>query len=207
MQNRLVDNELFVDFDAVSSKYDSEGRYLSNNQVAFFSKSMCRAEDSSLLVVYHASQKDFDSFDSRRIGSGGGNIFGNGFYFCDSDFGLNIYGEHIREFYLNLKNPFIWNEDLDEQNIHNFINVLKYNNFNVSAELLKDIEEDVFKNDGGLDTVIEITCGTDFIQKYLINAGYDGIMNMSVGDYVAFYPEQIKLCSNKEPAMSANIAA
>ena len=53
----------------------------------------------------------------------------------------------------------------------------------------------------------EKTCGVDFAQKYFMRAGYDGIMNLDVGDYVAFDSNQIKLCSNKMPTASDDAAA
>ena len=82
----------------------------------------------------------------------------------------------------------------------------KANNFNISDELFRALKADIAA-DGGLDTIIEQTCGFDLAQKYFIRAGYDGIMNLEIGDYVAFKPEQIKLCTNKQPTISNNIAA
>lgn len=210
MPNTFIDNEIFTDFDDTSSKYDSNGRLLSKNQVDFFSASQCLDENNRLLVVYHASPSEFTSFDPTRIGTGGGSIYGKGFYFCDSDFGLDMYGKYIREFYLNLTNPFRWeviNEDADAfYNLDMFIEVLETNNFVVSEELRQQLEDDILE-DGGLDTVIEQTCGFDLANTYFVKAGYDGIMNFDIGDYVAFRPEQIKLCSNKTPSASADITA
>ena len=88
-----------------------------------------------------------------------------------------------------------------------FIEVLEKNNFVVSDELRSQLENDLLENDGGIDTIIEKTCGHDFVHTYLIKAGYDGIMNLDIGDYVAFEPEQIKLCSNRMPTASADVAA
>ena len=204
-------NDFFVDFDDASSSYDSEGRLLSNGQIEFFSESKCVNDDNNLLVVYHASPNDFTIFDASKIGSGGGSIYGKGFYFCDDSFGLDIYGKYIKEFYLNLKNPFRWEmceEDADYlYNLDMFIEVLEVNNFNVTDELREQLEEDLLELGGGIDTIIEKTCGVDFAQKYFIRAGYDGIMNLDIGDYVAFKPEQIKLCSNKMPSTAIDVAA
>lgn len=206
----LADNEFFVDFD-VSTSYDSEGRLLSSGQENFFKNSKCRDESGSLLVVYHASDNDFTTFDSKRIGTGGGAVYGNGFYFNDSSFGLDIYGKYIKEFYLNLKNPFRW-ELIEEEadctyNVDMFIEMLEQNNFKVSDKLRQELEDDIINNDGNIDTLIEKTCGPGFAHAYFKRAGYDGIMNFETGDHVAFEPEQIKLCSNKMPSASANIAA
>jgi hypothetical protein len=206
----LADNELFTDF-VVASSYDSEGRLLSAGQESFFKNSKCRDNNGSLLVVYHASNNDFTAFDSKRIGAGGGSIYGKGFYFNDGDFGLEIYGKYIKEYYLNLKNPFIW-EPMEEEadythNLDMFIEVLEYNNFEVPDELHQELKDDILNNDGNIDTLIEKTCGFGFAQAYFKRAGYDGIMNLETGDHVAFEPEQIKLCSNKSPSISANVAA
>jgi hypothetical protein len=202
---------IFTDFEDASSSYDSEGRMLTREQSRYFANSKCVTDSKNLLVVYHASHAEFDTFDTGRVGSGGGSIFGKGFYFCDDNFGLDIYGNHIREFYLNLKNPFRWEvqeEDADATyNLDMFIEVLEQNNFTVSDDLYEKLETSLLEEDGGLDTIIELTCGADSVQTYFIRAGYDGIMNLDVGDYVAFDPEQIKLCSNKTPNATANIAA
>lgn len=211
MPSALVDNEFFTDFEDPASMFDSDGRPLSKAQASFFMNSKCLAEDGSLLIVYHASPNKFASFDPKRIGSGGGSIYGKGFYFCDSDYDLNQYGKYINAYYLNLKNPFRWEaceEDADKTyNLDMFIEVLEKNNFVITEELFNQLEDDLLQNDGGLDTVIELTCGFDLVRKYLEKAGHDGIMNFESGDHVAFYPEQIKLCSNKAPAKTADVAA
>lgn len=206
-----LNNEFFMDFDDASSKYDSAGRLLSKDQVTFFNKSQCVNDANQLLVLYHASNTEFTVFDQQRIGTSGGTIYGKGFYFSDDDFNVEIYGKYIREFYLNLKNPFRW-EAIDEEadatyNLEMFVEVLETNNFVLPDGLLEELKNDLINNDGGLDTVIEKTCGPDFAATYFARAGYDGIMNLDIGDYVAFKPEQIKLCSNKMPKASMDAAA
>ena len=206
-----LQNEFFMDFDDASTKYDSEGRLLSKGQLSFFNKSQCVDDSHCLLVLYHASDSEFTSFDPNRIGSGGGSIYGKGFYFSDDSFNISIYGAYTREFYLNLKNPFRW-EAIDEEadidyNLEMFIEVLKANNFVIQDDLKKELKDDLINNDGGLDTLIEKTCGAGFATAYFMKAGYDGIMNLDIGDYVAFKPEQIKLCSNKMPSVTTDIAA
>jgi hypothetical protein len=206
-----LNNEFFTDFDDAYSKYDSEGRLLSKGQISFFSKSQCVDDNNCLLVLYHASNTEFTSFDPNRIGSGGGTIYGKGFYFSDDSFNVEIYGKYIKEFYLNLENPFRWeaiNEEADATyNLDMFIEVLVANDYMLPDGLLEELEDDLINNDGGLDTVIEKTCGFDFANTYFVRAGYDGIMNLEVGDYVAFEPSQIKLCSNKKPKNTAELAA
>jgi hypothetical protein len=211
MPTSLINNELFVDFDEPTNTYDSAGRPLSPNQESFFKSSKCLDENGDLLVVYHASPNDFTTFDTKRIGTGGGSIYGKGFYFCDHDFGLDIYGKYIKEYYLNLKNPFRW-EPVEEAadiyyNLDMFVEMLKSNNFEITEELQQQLTKDLLEDEGGLDTLISQTCGMDLAQKYFLKAGYDGIMNLEIGDYVAFNPAQIKLCANKAPTTAADIAA
>lgn len=205
-----MDNLDFFDDFNVGTSYDSDGRLLTTEQESFFANSKCLDSGNRLLVLYHASNSEFNTFDKKYIGSGGGKIFGDGFYFCDNNFGLEIYGKYTKEYYLNLKNPYRWEipeGDEDYYNVDTFIEMLEQNNFVVSDELRTRLETEILDNDGGLDTLIELTCGFDLAQKYFVRAGYDGIMNLEVGDYVAFKAEQIKLCSNKMPATSANVAA
>jgi hypothetical protein len=72
---------------------------------------------------------------------------------------------------------------------------------------MKQLALDVLKNDGGLDTMIEQTCGSEKIADFLKRCGFDGIVNYDVLDFVAFEPSQIKLSSNKNPTNSEILAA
>ncbi len=194
-------NDLFVEFSATSM--DSEGRALSKEQLEFFAGSKCVDESGRLLVVYHASNTDFDEFSPSKIGTGGGTIYGRGFYFNDSDFGLDIYGTYIKEYYLNLQKPFVWqmvNRVADaKRNINAFVQVLNANGYPITRELRKTLEDEIINQDGELDTVLELTCGEQEAQAYFKNAGFDGIMNLSTGDMVAFSPSQIKRCLDRTP--------
>jgi hypothetical protein len=210
MPSSLVDNDLFVDFDAPAD-YDSEGNPLTQEQASFFSNSKCVDEDGSLYKVYRAGSKNYDAFDKSRIGSGAGSIYGKGFYFgCDRE-SVKIYGDIVNEYYLNLKNPYRYEAvDYEEDALYNvdtFIEVLERNNFKVTPELRQQLEEDVLENDGGLDTLIELTCGVDKATDFFKACGFDGIMNLDILDFVAFEPNQIKLSSNKNPTNSERLAA
>ena len=210
MPKAFIDNDFFIDFDTPTD-FNSEGMSLSDAQIRFFSQSKCRDENNSLYLVYRAGNKNYDAFDKSRIGSGAGTIYGKGFYFsCDRD-SVKVYGSIIKEYYLNLKNPYIYeaiNEEKDAlYNVYTFIEVLKQNNFQVSPELRQKLEQDVLDNDGGLDTLIEMTCGANKADYFFKNCGFDGIMNLDTLDFVAFEPNQIKLSSNKNPTDSELLAA
>lgn len=197
-----MSTDFFVDFDSKTS--DSEGRPLSKEQLEFFAGSKCVDESGRLLVVYHASNADFDEFSLSKIGTGGGTIYGRGFYFNDSDFGLDIYGTYIKEYYLNLQKPFVWqmvnNKTDAKRNVAAFLQVLNANSYPITQELRKTLEDEIINQDGELDTVLELTCGEREAQAYFKGAGFDGIMNFSTGDMVAFNPTQIKRCLDRTPA-------
>lgn len=209
MPEALIDNEFFIDFDTASC--DSEGNLLSDSQVSFFNQSKCKDEDGSLYLVYRASNKEYDAFDKERIGTGAGSIYGKGFYFsCDRE-SVKIYGNLIKEYYLNIKNPYRYEEVNEEAdalyNIDTFIEILERNNFQVTSELRQELEQDVLENDGGLDTLIELTCGADRATHFFKACGFDGIMNLDTLDFVIFEPNQAKLNSNKNPTSSEFLAA
>lgn len=196
----LVDNELFEDFDTIDNS-------LTAAQKAFFKNSKCRHANGNLIKVYRADDTAFTIFDPSFINTNekGGIIFGKGFYFGSEYSDIEDYGEQIRTFYLNLKNPFIWKPFDAEKNVKAFIKVLRKNKFPVTSELYDRMIYDVEKDDGGLDTLIEMTCGENKAQDYFINAGFDGIINFEVEDFVAFYPNQIKLSTNENPTSSNDI--
>ena len=196
----LVDNELFEDFDTIDNS-------LTAAQKAFFKNSKCRYANGNLIKVYRADDTAFTIFDPSFINTNekGGIIFGKGFYFGSEYSDIEDYGEQIRTFYLNLNNPFIWKPFDAEKNVKAFIKVLRKNKFPVTSELYDRMIYDVEKDDGGLDTLIEMTCGENKAQDYFINAGFDGIINFEVEDFVAFYPNQIKLSTNENPTSSNDI--
>lgn len=210
MPTALVDNELFVDFDETAG-YDSEGNALSEAQVRFFSQSKCVDENGDLYLVYHADNTDYDAFDKSQIGTGAGSIFGKGFYFGSNAESVGIYGNNIKTYYLNLKRPFIYEAIEGKQaainNVKAFARVLKANNHFISVEQMKQLALDILKNDGGLDTMIEQTCGPEKITDFFKKCGFDGIVNYDVLDFVAFEPNQIKLSSNTNPTNSEVLAA
>lgn len=205
-----ADNEFFIDFEDDTGAIDSEGYELSSNQVDFFKNSKCRDDVGALYLLYRAANQDYDIFDLNKIGSGAGNIYGKGFYFSSDKFSVESYGSIIKEYYLNLKNPFIYypaDEDLDKfkTSLKTFLKVLKTNGYPVDRELANTLYHDA-RRDGGLDTIIEDTCGFDKVTDFFKKCNFDGIMNLEIGDFVAYYPEQIKLRANRKPKASANSA-
>ena len=88
-----------------------------------------------------------------------------------------------------------------------FIEMLEHNNFQVTPELRQKLEQDILENDGGLDTLIDLTCEADKATQFFKACGFDGIMDLDTLDFVIFEPNQAKLSSNKNPTSSELLAA
>jgi hypothetical protein len=206
-----LENEFFLDFEDVANASDSAGNTLSDLQYQFFKNSKCVDEYGDLYLVYRASNHDYDTFDPARMGTGAGSIFGKGIYFSADRDSVKIYGNNIKAYYLNLKNPFRYEEVNTEDdavlNVERFVRVLEQNNFFVTEDLWITLEEEILDNDGGLDTLIELTCGPEKATDFFKKCGFDGIMNLDVLDFVAYYPNQIKISANKAPTSAISTVA
>ncbi len=109
-------------------------------------------EKSNDLILYHGSNKSFNSFDDNKLGSGeGGNLFGKGFYLTDSEEIAKFYAkvvskkDHItgyKQTGIFGTNEPIYKTDADElsdKNIH-------INKFSVNGNIL-DVENYIIDND------------------------------------------------------------
>ena len=98
---------------SVSETTDSQGRELSPEQVEFFKESQIRDENGRLLEVYHGTYSDnFTVFDWKMTGNRDGGWFGRGFYFTFYEEEAKTYGPNVLNAYLNIKNPFVYDEEL-----------------------------------------------------------------------------------------------
>ena len=99
---------------------DSDGKQLSKEQQDYFKDSKIRDENGRLRVVYHGTNTgDFTVFNPDYIGmsSGDDGFFGMGFYFAYSKGEAAYYGaKRIIPAYLNLKNPFNFDRELQTYN-------------------------------------------------------------------------------------------
>ena len=128
-------------------------------------------ENGEPLVVYHTTDNEFNTFNER-------------FAFFSKE-PINAFGERIIKSFLNLKKPYTLSDADSWQNI----NISKKDEkWNELYDYLKEID-DVF--------VIEDVCNWAKLN------GYDGVIAKNIGetedasfvtdDYIAFYPNQIKL--------------
>ena len=125
---------------AGSIEYDSAGNELTPQQSSYFKNSVVRDNRGRLLVCYHATYSDFDTFDKSKVGSGSGGSFGSGFYFTIDNEKI------IRQCIKEKSNKPFWNfyksyNDHDIRSIKNkeiFKKILKQFNMEYLFELYKD---------------------------------------------------------------------
>lgn len=88
---------------------DNEGNTLSKEQIEFFKNSKVRDNSGKLLVCYHFTNNEFDTFKYSKNAKNGRLNFGKAFYFTDiaDDENVRGYGSIRKDCYLNLVNPLI----------------------------------------------------------------------------------------------------
>ena len=183
----------------LSNEYDSEGNQLTKEQAEFFKNSKVRDNQGRLLVCYHGTGEEFDSFSSDFFSGGG--LFGDGFYFTPRQELAKDYGKNIKKCYLNINNPFNyygWNDDdlfklLDAYGDYDKEKLEKIDyHFNYDLDLLDNILEPVL----GFEPY-------DSFKEKLEECGYDGLI--ADEEIVAYNSNQIKSVDNKQPTKSDNI--
>lgn len=167
---------------ASSVEYDSEGNELTPEQSAFFKDSKIRDSQGRLLVCYHGSPNQFDTF---RINydkySRSDKVAGA--YFHTSKLPTQYYseGKHTYKCYLNCKNPkIVHRPDEDDGDIIGYDSLI--------ALSTNPWERKVYNYE------------TDTVEVDHIDA--NGIIEI-----IAFHPNQIKSITNKYPTNNSNINA
>jgi len=117
------------------------------------------------IVVYHASNSDFNIFDLDKANQREQGWFGMGFYFGESEIQVQQYGKIIKPYFLKLLKPFQYAGSPREF----------ANQFDLEYSKNKDFAK--------------------IVRDKIISYGWDSvIIDSTYGtEYVAFYPEQIKL--------------
>lgn len=129
--------------------------------------------------VYHGTNKDFLTFDPKKINSieSSGDFVGEGFYFIDTPEKASNYAkqaikkfggeEVIKEVYLDIKKPLIINNKNDIKKLNNLF--------------------------GGEDARIELLLDNPkAVREKLESLGYDGLIDNLYGQRAVFSPSQIK---------------
>ena len=172
----------------LSNEYDSEGNQLTKAQAEFFKNSKVRDEQGRLLVCYHGSPRQFNTFDKRRISKREDRI--KGFYFSTrkrkgmlSDPYAYRYGGTMFKCYLNITNPFIEYRSLE---------------FDINQDNMTSSNDGIIALFGNYAMDKWYDYETDTIKTTELNKG-------DIIEIIAFEPNQIKSITNKEPSNSSNI--
>lgn len=181
----------------LSQEVDSEGNPLTKEQVEFFKNSKVRDSRGRLLVVYHGTDADFDTFKKEFMGTnprfkiqGGGYAGANkGFFFTNDKWYASHVGKNVKKCYLNITNPL---------NVKDF-------GWGSATSQLDRRKGDIYRwleegnNDGIVvtETDVELYKNPDDLNDDTI-IGFDTV-------FVVFNPNQIKSIDNKNPSNSNNI--
>ena len=202
---------------------------LTRAQEEYFKGSAIRGKDGQLMVCYHLTNAEFDTFDKDKIG-GHNAFYGKGFYFSTSDkydesFGEQFkgcFGQNQLECYIDMKNPLVIG-DIDIFEIEEIMEYMRDNHpkygqpdgpFEIAIsprEINEDSEElqltplhwnqEIFKLGAWADYKEQLT-------NYAKENGYDGIIQAPLGsgpvEIVVFEPNQIKSIDNLYPTKSDN---
>ena len=146
--------------------------------------SKIRDKSGKLVKVYHGSDSaDFYEFDKQRRGQTDSSMYGRGYYFAfDPDYSSD-FGDNIREFYLDIKNPFYIDINAPAKVIADFL-------------ISKGVEVD-FDYRNMICHFFAKNFGSQKFADTLVDLGFDGvIVRTDEGDYwetVAFHRNQMKL--------------
>ncbi len=149
-----------------------------------FKDSKIRDKGGKLVKVYHGTEaEDFYEFDKARRGQTDSSMYGRGYYFTfDPDYSSD-FGDNIREFYLDIKNPFYIDINAPAKVIADFL-------------ISKGVEVD-FDYRNMICHFFAKNFGSQKFTDTLVSLGYDGVIaRTDEGEYfeaVAFHRNQMKL--------------
>ena len=134
-------------------------------------------ENGEPRVVYHGTHGDFTVFDRAMIGFATDyGLWGRGFYFANMD--NTPYGNKKMALFLNIRNPFIFNDYKSAEEIGDYL----------------DVWEGNFREDSRWGIFRPNEIGAAMIASGVKEKGHDGIMVAmdKWTEYIAFEPNQIK---------------
>ena len=185
-------------WDVRFSEKDSEGNTLSEGQIEFFRDSKVRDNKGRLAPVYHGTTINFNVFKKGDVGYHFGT---KGAARGRAGYGKNVI---IKEVYLNITNPIVFDEDLGSWDADYRLTRELYERGILSVE---EAEHILFTDDKLYKRSTERA--NELLAKVLKSKGYDGIKYQNTHEtkkattsYIAFSPEQIKLTSNTNPTDS-----
>ena len=134
-------------------------------------------ENGEPRVVYHGTYGDFTVFDKAKIGSATDyGLWGRGFYFTNME--NTPYGNKKLALFLNIRNPFIFNDYKSAEEIGDYLNIWDGN----------------FHEDDRFGIFRPYATGAAQIADSAQERGHDGLIAVlgKWTEYIAFEPNQIK---------------
>ena len=207
-------SKVFKENGVQNSDRDSSGNTLTKEQVEYFKDSKVRDENGNLLVMYRGdSNNEFTVFDRKK--SKYSNLYGRGFYFTSSKAHAEQYGK-AREFYLDIKNPLIREQNnITKEQMLNFLKAIEndgedYDLYNYGQDARAESVLESVWGKGDYEMIQDINAGAigDLVAAIeLFNevngTSYDGIILPT--ETITFKSEQAKLTSNKAPTENEDI--
>ena len=183
------------------SDRDSEGNTLTAEQQEFFKDSKVRDKKGNLMVLYHGTTANFNTFKKGDVGFHFGT---KGAARGRVGFGKNV---TLKEVYLNITNPIVFDEDLGSWDA----------DFRLTRELYDkgiltqaEAESVLFTDDRQYKRTTEAS--NKKLTSVLLNKGYDGIAysntfetKKATTSYIVFNSNQAKEITNTSPTSNPDI--
>ena len=180
---------------------DSQGRELTENQKKYFKNSKVVDDNGNLKVMYNGGG-DYTTFDNTKMSDQ--SKWGKGIYLTEDPDIANMYGNNVKEVYVDIENPINQTEK-----------TISFDKYNKLVQELYDEEADrydydVYDND--LDLLWNVTNKgnwADYGEQLRNIVGVDGLIiedsNPAERMVIAFNSNQIKNVSNENPTSNADI--
>ncbi len=201
-----VSNYLVSD-DSQSTKYslfntDNQGRTLSKGQQEFFKDSKVRNNNGNLITYYNGSD-NFNVYDKNKLSNN--SKWGKGIYLTKYKDIASMYGNNIKELYVNIKNP-----------ISSTKKTISFDEYNELYKKINDGEsgyiEEYSMYDNDLDLLWDMTNSgnwADYAKEIREITGKDGLIinddNKAEDMVIAFESNQLKSVDNLNPTNTEDI--
>lgn len=184
------------------SNTDNQGRKLSKGQQEFFKDSKVRDNNGNLITYYNGSD-NFNVYDKNKLSNN--SKWGKGIYLTKYKDIASMYGNNIKELYVNIKNP-----------ISSTKKTISFDEYNELYKKINDGEsgyiEEYSMYDNDLDLLWDMTNSgnwADYAKEIREITGKDGLIinddNKAEDMVIAFESNQLKSVDNLNPTNTEDI--
>lgn len=184
------------------SNTDNQGRKLSKEQQEFFKDSKTR-DDNGHLITYYNGSDNFNVYDKNKLSNN--SKWGKGIYLTKYKDIASMYGNNIKELYVNIKNP-----------ISSTKKTISFDKYNELYKKINDGEsgyiEEYSMYDNDLDLLWDMTNSgnwADYAKEIREVTGKDGLIinddSKAEDMVIAFESNQLKNVDNLNPTNNEDI--